>query len=116
MIIRPLITLALLVILLLAMLQAHTGRLVPASMATVIGFGILLTWSPTPSTEIAHFLGVGRGTDLLVYIWILISLFMFFIVYVKFLQTSEQLTELARSLSLLQAAQSKTSRETESKE
>jgi small membrane protein len=102
-IIKPLITAILLGILLFAYPHRDAGRILRLGFALAVLAGILFTWSPLLANEIAQWLGVGRGADLIFYLWILISLFILVMVYLKFLRVNRQVTELARAIALLEA-------------
>ncbi len=73
-----------------------------AIVATVL-FGIYLAWFPAYATRIAEFFGVGRGADLITYVWILLSIFVFILIYIKFVEQNRLLTLLVRRLALLDA-------------
>ena len=66
-------------------------------------FGIYLVWVPEQATVIAQHVGIGRGTDLVLYIWILISFFSLVVVYLKMNNQFEAITSLARELALTRA-------------
>lgn len=59
-------------------------------------------------TKAANFVGVGRGTDLLLYLLVLVFLTYVATTYRRFRHIEEQNTELARGLALLQARQPRT--------
>lgn len=43
--------------------------------AGIVAVGVLLTFRPDLATRVANHIGIGRGTDLLLYIFLLFSLF-----------------------------------------
>jgi hypothetical protein len=101
--IQPIITAALLGILLFALLSRQAGQVLRLGFAAAVVAGLVVTWAPDLSNRIARWLGVGRGADLLFYMWILISLLVLVMVHLKFLRLSRQITELARAVALLRA-------------
>ncbi len=51
----------------------------------------------------AHFLGIGRGADLVLYLSVIFSFAAFFITYLRFRRVEEQLTKLVRHLAIRDA-------------
>ncbi|MBL7661598.1 DUF2304 domain-containing protein [bacterium] len=51
---------------------------------------------PNLTTQIAIVVGVGRGADLLLYLFCLFALFLFLLVYRKIAELQKQITEMAR--------------------
>jgi len=83
-----------------AFLQRKKSRIV-GTMITVISFaGIYFVAYPEKSTTLAHFLGVGRGADLVTYCWILISLVISLNLQFKILHLHGVVTELTRELAI----------------
>ncbi len=62
--------------------------------------GLVLVIHPDLSTQVANRIGIGRGTDLLLYVFILFSLFNFVGVSSALKKIERQLTELVRSQAL----------------
>ena len=58
---------------------------------------------PSITVAIAHFLGIGRGADLIFYCGILGMLFGFFAVYVRIKRLESEITRLVRALALRDA-------------
>ena len=50
---------------------------------------------------LADLVGVGRGADLILYLWVLISLLILFNLHLKLRSQMELITELAREVALL---------------
>ena len=52
-------------------------RLWPVSLgiAMAAAFGLIIIWYPEVANSLAELVGVGRGADLLLYSWIVISMF-----------------------------------------
>jgi small membrane protein len=61
--------------------------------ATATGFILF----PDGTTAIAHFLGVGRGTDLLLYIALFAGIHAFFLLYLRMRRLERKLTEQIRA-------------------
>lgn len=100
MMIQPIITLLLLGILFFTLVQSRKGRVLRTTMIVSVLVGIALTWMPTQSSVIANYLGVGRGADLIFYIWILVSMLALVSLYFSFNRNNRQITELTRALAL----------------
>ena len=58
---------------------------------------------PAILVRIAHFLGIGRGADLVLYLSILFTFVAFFITYLRFRRVDEQLTKIVRHLAIRDA-------------
>ena len=58
--------------------------------------GIVFAFSPNITNNLAKFFGVGRGADLMMYLFILFSFFAFVFIYAKFRKIQRQLTEIIR--------------------
>ncbi|HEY4181725.1 MAG TPA: DUF2304 domain-containing protein [Kofleriaceae bacterium] len=65
--------------------------------------GALAVIFPLATTDVAHFLGVGRGTDLITYIAIVTVMFVLVHYYTKFVELQTQVTQLTRELAILRA-------------
>jgi hypothetical protein len=64
--------------------------------------GVLLVINPDLTSQIAHRIGIGRGTDLLIYLFILVSLFHAANIRAQLKHLQEQLTVLMRNQALQQ--------------
>jgi len=60
----------------------------------------IFVWFPDQTTAIAHFVGVGRGADLLFYCWLLASSIIMFNLHIKANEQLQMLTDLARAWAL----------------
>jgi hypothetical protein len=69
--------------------------------------GILLVFFPGISTVVANWIGIGRGADLVFYLFIIVSLFYFVSVNAEIRNLRKQITELSRSLALAAPIQGK---------
>jgi small membrane protein len=65
--------------------------------------GLVLALYPEFSTRIANAVGVGRGTDLILYIFVLFSLFYFTSLASQLKRVEQQITALTRALAVDQA-------------
>jgi hypothetical protein len=65
--------------------------------------GVVVVIAPGLLSLLAHLLGIGRGTDLLLYAFIVTALFYVVTDYKRSLQQSRATTELARDLTLAEA-------------
>jgi len=100
MIIKPVLSILLLGVLFFVMIQHHSGRLLRPAVAIAVAVGILFTWMPEFSNKVANYLGIGRGADLIFYIWIVLSLLAFASLYITFNKQERQITHLTRALAL----------------
>lgn len=69
--------------------------------------GLVLVVVPELSSRIAHWLGIGRGADLLVYLFIMFSLFYAVSLRARIKRTELQLTALVRQMALDRPQQGK---------
>ena len=72
-----------------------------AVFAAVIG--LYFVWVPSHATLLAEFAGIGRGVDLIIYMWIVISLLLLFNLHLKLRALMELITVLARELAIANA-------------
>lgn len=100
MIIQVILTLGLLLSLVYAFVQRQQSRVVSTAMSVLALAGIYFVLFPQRSTELAHFVGVGRGADLILYCWLVISLIVSVNLQFKILRLQAQLTEIAREITL----------------
>jgi small membrane protein len=66
--------------------------------------GLYFVWFPAHSTRLAALVGIGRGVDLILYIWVCISLIVILNVHLKLRTQMELLTILARKIALADAS------------
>jgi hypothetical protein len=67
------------------------------------GAGLAMAIMPEWSNTVAHFFGVGRGVDLVIYLSITGLAFLWIMLYATVRRQHEQMTELVRALALAQA-------------
>ena len=102
--IQPILILAL-VAAAVAHLKAFHSRLIARVLtAGFVLLGVLFVLNPDFTNQLAHFVGVGRGADLVLYALFPISLSMFLHLYRKNRQLEEKLTGIAREMALRGAA------------
>lgn len=75
-------------------------RLIAIFLFAFVSLAIIF---PDSTTIIAHKLGVGRGTDLILYLYIVGSFFAVMLLYSRSLQQEQKLTQLVREIALLTA-------------
>jgi hypothetical protein len=79
------------------------GRSLPVvrlGLFAVVLVGYLFIWIPELTTKIAGLVGIGRGADLIVYVWIIVNLFLILRLHIKLREQSEAFTALARQIAL----------------
>ena len=101
MIIQYLLIAGLCATLLYAYMQRRKSRLVAVAIAVVSIAGIYLVLRPDAANAAARLLGVGRGADLLLYTWILVTLAICLNLQFKILQLQSELTTLVRQIAIL---------------
>lgn len=62
--------------------------------------GLWFVWSPDHANSAAHALGVGRGADLLLYCWVVVSAVVLLNLHLKLRASDRRMTELAREMAL----------------
>jgi small membrane protein len=65
--------------------------------------GLYCTWVPDHATSLAHWAGIGRGVDLVIYIWVCITLIVLLNLHLKLRTQMELVTALARTIALTEA-------------
>lgn len=75
------------------------------ALYAIIVAGVFFVWSPDQSTRLAHLLGIGRGADLIYYVWIVLSLAVFINVHLKIRENVSLVTQLAREIAISEAQQ-----------
>lgn len=80
--------------------QRSTSRLLRSVVLCVIAFGAFLVWFPEVTDRFAEAFGVGRGADLVLYVWVVITLALIVFLYLKLAALSRRTTQLARAIAL----------------
>jgi hypothetical protein len=101
MIIQILLTGLLALLALFVVIQSISSRAVRFAVLAVLAIGAILVWRPEHANAVAHSLGVGRGADLLMYLWVVITLSVILLLYLQIVAVNRTLTQLARRLALL---------------
>jgi hypothetical protein len=84
--------------------MARHDRVLGLALATASAAAVVPVWAPQVATELANALGVGRGTDLLLYLWFSISALLILALYLRLMRLQDRLTDLVRALALGDAA------------
>jgi len=69
----------------------------------IVSTGLFFTFFPGLSNRVAHFLGVGRGADMIFYLSILFFAFLILKLYAKIRKMEQRFTQLIREESLRRA-------------
>lgn len=72
------------------------------SMVAAFG-GLYFVWIPEHATTLAHMAGIGRGVDLIIYIWMGISLLVLLNLHLKLRMQMDLITQLTRALAIANA-------------
>lgn len=83
-----------------ALLQRRKSSLVSLAIVVVSSAGIVAVLLPSFSNDVAHAVGIGRGADLVLYCWIVITLLVSVNLQFKILQLQQNVTTLTRELAL----------------
>ena len=67
--------------------------------------GLDFVWVPSHATRLAEWAGVGRGVDLVIYIWVMISWILLLNLHLKMRAQLELITTLARTIAISNALQ-----------
>lgn len=69
--------------------------------------GLYFVWMQEHATALAALVGIGRGSDLIVYIWVVISLLIMLNLHLKLRRQLDMITRLARAVAIDRAKQSR---------
>ena len=100
MIFRYVLMAILLLFLVYVCLLRHRAVLRKGISLTLTGTILTFSFKPEWSTVIAHYLGVGRGVDLMFYVSQLFLLLVAFLYYLRFKDMEARFTKLVRRLAL----------------
>src|SRR3954465_14686390 len=95
-------------ILLYAWTECRRSPAVSFLSVVVATAGLYFVWVPSRSTQLAQRVGIGRGVDLILYVWVCISLVVLLNLHLKLRTQAELITLLARKIAITDA-QSRTS-------
>jgi small membrane protein len=65
--------------------------------------GFYFVWVPAHATRLAEFMGIGRGVDLILYLWVAISFIILLNLHLKLRAQAEVITVLVRELAFANA-------------
>jgi small membrane protein len=65
--------------------------------------GLYFVWVPSHATYLAEMVGIGRGVDLFIYVWVVISFLILLNIHLKLRAQMELITVLARELAISNA-------------
>jgi len=91
------------IVLLYAWAQYRRSPIVTVLSCAVSLIGFYFVWIPSHATRVAELVGIGRGADLVLYVWVCISLVVLLNLHLKLRTQHELLTQLARSIALSNA-------------
>jgi hypothetical protein len=83
--------------------QRRVSYTVGAGLPIVCAVGAVLVIRPELSTQIAQYLGVGRGSDLVLYLWMAVSLLLLANIHFRLRSQNAMITLLAREIAIQQA-------------
>ena len=94
------LTVLLLWIIAYAWAEHRRAPLIGTLAVLVAAAGLYFVWLPAHASWLAAFAGIGRGVDLILYIWLVISLIMFLDLHLKLRSQTEVITALAREIAI----------------
>ena len=65
--------------------------------------GLYFVWLPSHATKLAGLVGIGRGVDLILYVWVIISLLVLLNLHLKLRAQTELITALTREIAIANA-------------
>lgn len=101
--IQVLLTAALVLVMLFAFREWRVSRAVGLALFLIAACGITFVWLPGTADAFAHALGVGRGADLVLYVYCVVSFLAILNLSLKLRIQHEVLTELARRIAIVNA-------------
>ena len=105
MIFSSIVSVLLLGLIIYALLQKRDFPIVARALPLVALFGIYVLWFPESTSKAAAWVGIGRGVDLMLYVWILVSGLLILALHLKLVSYDRRLTELVRFLAIQTATQ-----------
>ena len=103
MIAQVVLSLLLGIVLVYAWAEYRRSPIVASASFAVSLLGFYFVWVPSHATRVAELFGIGRGADLVLYLWVCISLIVLLNLHLKLRTQHELLTALARSIALANA-------------
>ncbi len=89
-----------------AVIAARRARLVAGLIALAALTGLFFVWSPSSANRLANDVGIGRGADLVLYVWVVLSMLVGLNLHLRLRSQTELTTRLARALALRDARNS----------
>lgn len=81
----------------------HASRLVALALVGAGSLALAFVWAPELATKLAHGLGVGRGADLVLYMYGLVSFLLILDLSLKLKSQNQVITRLAREIAIERA-------------
>lgn len=78
----------------------RSSRPMRVGLMAIVVAGFVFVWMPNITNRLAALVGVGRGADLMMYLWIVLNLLLIIRLHIKLREQSEAMTQLARWISL----------------
>jgi len=103
--IRIILSVLLLLLLSYALKQYRRSGLFSSVILLCSIVGVVLVWVPDLSTSVANHLGVGRGVDLITYLFIIISIASIFNIHLRLRASKEVVTRIVREMAIRDARQ-----------
>jgi hypothetical protein len=100
MIIQIIFIIGLIFCLVYAFVQRQKSRAISLMLAATSTAGIVFVAFPELSSQLATYVGIGRGADLILYCWLIISLVVSVNLQFKILSLQRNITDLTREISL----------------
>ena len=85
------------------LVQQSPSRAISGVILLISVLGVYFVWLPDHATTIAQYLGVGRGADLVLYVWVVLSLAILLNLHLKLTAQLQLITALARHVALQEA-------------
>lgn len=86
-----------------AVIAARRTRFVSTLIGLAALAGLYFVWQPDSANDLANWVGIGRGADLVLYVWVILSMLVGLNLHLRLRTQAEQTTRLARALALLEA-------------
>lgn len=90
-------------LMLYAIKAAHKSPFVGGMAVAVALVGLYVVWVPSHASIVAEWVGIGRGADLILYVWAAVSLIVMLNLHLKLRSQMELITALARNVALRDA-------------
>lgn len=86
-----------------AVIAARRTRFVSTLIGLAALAGLCFVWQPDSANELANAVGIGRGADLVLYVWVVLSMLVGLNLHLRLRTQADQVTRLARALAILEA-------------